>query len=726
MRSTLFRLAFLVLTLCCFHIPPAHAAGEDVAASAAVASVLSGEYASGDFNGAQNKLNEALAKCIRKGCGGPTKGELYVAIGMIASQLGKADEAKGHFANALQNDPNAKLPDKGVTPNIRTQWDAAKGGGSASAKEESGVIPEGWTSKEAYDLAVAATKAQEAGQYAECITKDKASLAIEEQPRTRLHLATCEYRASKLKDALRDSQRALDYVMKKRSDPAVLKAASERVQQLLKRIPKITFRPPPGNVTDLVVTFYPDGETEGKNIPVEALTRSFSIDPGHHRVTAEGKINGYTAQKFEKEIEVKEADQITVELQLNPQDGALTQQQIKCLEEIPKTLPLDEIQKRITECIGEKKNNMVVRLGADLNGYTDTTAVQVFSPGVNAAVNSPTAGWNVAASYLLDMVSAASPDIVSYASPPFREIRHAASFSGGYKPKLIGVQGSANISVEPDYLSLTGGLAATMDMNDKLTTPRLAASFTKDTIGKGNTPFSVYSKDFTTLALDAGITQVLSATAVLQLGISLMMERGDQSKPYRHVPMFSPDIARQIENKGRGGTIRLSDANRLQFRPLEQLPTERDRYAVAARFLKRLGTNTLRLDERLYTDTWGIMASTTDFRFMMDLNERLRVWPHGRFNIQKGADFHKLVYTATVGADGSVQLPLYRTGDRENSPMMSITGGGGMRYGIGNLKAESKAGVTVAMDLMYSEFFDSLYIVRRLAGYGTVAFDVEF
>jgi tetratricopeptide (TPR) repeat protein len=716
-------LAFVVGVVC--FAQRARAAGEDTAASATVASVLSTEYASGDFNAAQSKLNEALSKCIRKGCSGPVKAELYIAIGMIASQLGKADEAKGHFANALQNDPNAKLPERGATPNIRAQWDAAKAGG-ASGKEDSGVVPEGWTSKEAYDLAVAATKAQEASLYAECIAKDKASLAIEEQPRTRLHLATCEYRAGKLKDALRDSQRALDFVMKKRRDPAVLKAASERVQQLLKRIPKITFRPPPGSVTELVVTFYPDGEKDGKNIPVEALTRSFSIDPGHHRVTAEGKVNGYVAQKFEKEIDVKEAEEITVELQLNPQDGALTQQQIKCLEEIQKTLPLDEIQKRITECIGEKKNNIVVKLGADFNGYTDTTAVQVFSPGVNAAVNSPTAGWNISGSYLLDVVSAASPDIVSYASPPFREQRHAASISGGYKPKLIGVQGTANISVEPDYLSLTGGVAGTIDMNDKLTTPRLAVSFTKDTIGKGNTPFSVYSKDLTVVALDAGVTQVLSSTSVLQLGLSAMFERGDQSKPYRHVPMFSPEIARKIQDKGPGGTIRLSDTNRLQFRPLEQLPTERDRFALAGRFIKRLGENTLRAEERLYLDSWGILASTTDVRFLMDLSERLRVWPHGRFNAQSGADFHKLVYTATVAPDGAVQLPLYRTGDRENSPMFTLTGGAGMRYGIGNLKSENKAAVTVAIDLMYSEFLDSLYIRRRLASYGTVAFDVEF
>ncbi len=711
--------AFVTLLFVVLLVVPsrrAFAAGEDAAVTNIVDGVLSEEYAAGNFAPAQAKLNDALSRCIRKGCSGATKAQVYVALGMVASQLGKADEAKTNFTNAVQNDPNAKLPERGATPNIKQQWDAAKGGGAAAPEETPGVAPAGWNSKEAYDLAIAATKAQEGQRYGECIEKDKASLALDEQPRTRLHLASCEYRSNKLIDALRDSQKALEVGIQKR-DAAVMKVARERVKQLIERIPKITFKPPPGNVTDLAVTF------DGRPVPGDSLTKKFSIDPGKHTVVAEGKINGYTAQKFEKEVEVAEAATVVVEIVLQPQDGALTPQQIKCLEDIPKTLPLDEIQKRITECIGEKKNNIVVKLGADLNAYTDTTSVQVVSPGVNGSVSSPTSGWNVGASYLLDVVSAASPDIVSYASPPFREVRHAVSANGGYKPKLYGVQANGNISVEPDYLSLSIGAAATADLNDKLTTPRFGINYSHDTIGKGSTPFSVYSKEFYSTTFDLGLTQVLSPTTVLQAAATAQFERGDQSKPYRHVPMFSPEVARAVKA---GATIRLSDTNRLQFRPLEQLPTERDRYALAVRLIQRLGKSTLRAEERFYMDTWGIIASTTDVRFLVDINKRIRVWPHLRLNGQTGADFHKRAYTATTLRNGVVVLPLYRTGDRENAPMGTVTGGGGARYGIGNLEAESKAGLTFALDIMYSRFFDSLYILQRTAAYATVAFDVEF
>jgi hypothetical protein len=62
-----------------------------------------------------------------------------------------------------------------------------------------------------------------------------------------------------------------------------------------------------------------------------------------------------------------------------------------------------------------------VKAGTQLSGYSDTTNVEVWSPEVDANVSSPTQGWNVGGHFLVDVVTAASPDIVSEASPPFHE-----------------------------------------------------------------------------------------------------------------------------------------------------------------------------------------------------------------------------------------------------------------------------------------------------------------
>ena len=110
------QLAFVALLLL---LPSraALAAGEEAAVQQTVRQVLDGDYANSAFAPAQTKLNAALERC--KKCSGATKAQVYVALGMAASQLGKASEAKIDFATALGVDPNAKLPEKGTTPESR-------------------------------------------------------------------------------------------------------------------------------------------------------------------------------------------------------------------------------------------------------------------------------------------------------------------------------------------------------------------------------------------------------------------------------------------------------------------------------------------------------------------------------------------------------------------------------------------------------------------------------
>jgi hypothetical protein len=66
--------------------------------------------------------------------------------------------------------------------------------------------------------------------------------------------------------------------------------------------------------------------------------------------------------------------------------------------------------------------------------YTDSDAVTVFTPSASATVADPLSGVSVSGGYLIDIVSAASVDIVSSASPNWHEVRQAANLSGEYKP----------------------------------------------------------------------------------------------------------------------------------------------------------------------------------------------------------------------------------------------------------------------------------------------------
>ena len=731
----------LVVLACMFaRMNRSLAAGEDLSVLATVQQVMSDDYPTAAFGEAKRKLGEALEKCKRARCSASTRAQVLVALGMVTSQLGLGDEARAEFAAALQANPNARLPSSGTTPNIRTQFADAQhtvGVGTAppppaptatatatppppppppvdnTPAEPTPTHPQkirGWGSSEAFELASAGLKADLAGNLDECIAKDKKSLEIEEQPRTRLHLASCERRSGHLIDSLRDTQKALEDAIRRRDVP-VMHAARERVQEILARIAHVTFVPPSG-VTDLEVTF------DDRSVPNDALTRKFSIDPGKHTVHAEGTQGGVPVG-FDQTYDVKDGELVTVHIQMQSKGSEyLTPGQLKCMLGA-------KSQDEVVKCLPQNAKNLVVKAGYDFSAYTDTDAVNVVTPSINASIESPTAGWNIGGNFLLDVVTAASPDIVSEASRAFRDRRWSGGLNGGYKKGKIGIQANANASIENDYDSFSGGIALTADLRDKLLTPRLSYNFDHDIIGRTGTPFSVFSHQLDTHQIDAGLTMVLSATTLLSLDVTAQFERGDQSKPYRYIPMFAPDIASRVPV---GATIDLVNQYRLPMRPLEQLPTSHDRYALGIRLAKRFTSReaTLRLDQRLYYDDWGIASTTTDARWVQDAGKRFRFWPHLRLNAQTGASFYQLAYSALLNPDGSITVPLYRSDDRELGPLITLTGGGGLRFGLTQPDSKTQIGLNLAADVMYTRFFDALFVTTRTAVYGTVGMDFEF
>jgi hypothetical protein len=102
------------------------------------------------------------------------------------------------------------------------------------------------------------------------------------------------------------------------------------------------------------------------------------------------------------------------------------------------------------------------------------------------------------------------------------------------------------------------------------------------------------------------------------------------------------------------------------------------------------------------------------------------VWPHLRAHAQTGANFFQLAYSAELDPNGGITLPLYRTGDRELASLVTGTGGGGLRIGLGEPEGEVKYGITIVGDVMYTRYLKALYVTTRTAVYGSVGFDMEF
>src|SRR6185436_10633086 len=106
------------------------------------------------------------------------------------------------------------------------------------------------------------------------------------------------------------------------------------------------------------------------------------------------------------------------------------------------------------------------------------------TPSIGGSVEDPTQGWSVDGRYLVDAVSAASPDVVSTASRRWDEIRHAGSVGGRFKPGDFGGAAGGAVSSTPDYLSLSGNAQFLADFDEK--NWMLAASYTygHDVIGR--------------------------------------------------------------------------------------------------------------------------------------------------------------------------------------------------------------------------------------------------
>jgi hypothetical protein len=345
--------------------------------------------------------------------------------------------------------------------------------------------------------------------------------------------------------------------------------------------------------------------------------------------------------------------------------------------------------------------------------YADTDHVTVVTPSATASVGDRLGRWNVQGQYLVDAISAASVDIVSTASQRWHEVRQAGVISGIYKPRDFGVGVSGALSSEPDYVSLAGGANLVWDIFGKSHTLFAGYAHAHDTIGRAGTPFDVFSHTLNTDTFSAGITLTLNPSMVLAFVGDVILEDGNQSKPYRYIPMFSADVAPTIE---KGESIDAVNDKRLPIRPIENLPDSRTRYALTARFGYRFHDGTLRVDERLYTDTWQTHASTTEARCYLNLAPRWTVWPRIRAHFQSGAYFWQRAYVASFGVDGALDVPQFRTGDRELGPLETLGGGFGVTFGMGRAAAPSTLALTFQADAMNTQFFDTLYVKSRTAG----------
>ena len=672
---------------------PVRAGEKDDAAAVAIGEAMN-EMLEGKHQAALKRL-DAMVKACAKECEPATRAQLHLHVGVVQG-LGprSKDKARAAFELALRENPKL-VPDRQF---MTKDLDKAFGEARENLKK-AGVIPAGPT-KEQLD-AVAAAEGQLAQKdWSGCMGTIIASMGDKEFAAGKLILARCQDVGDLLLEAMADAQ-AAKKLAEDEGDGDIARRAGELIEKLDADTPTITLLIPKG--VEKIEVFI-----DGVAVPADAVTKPIPHNPGKAAIEVRGKRGSYpytykTTEKFDR------GEKIEVKAEQTDTNTSAIQQCINAARSA------DDLQVCIET--GGKGRGLTFRSSVELMSYNDSFYVNVFAPALALSLENPTTGWRVGGSFLVDVVTAASPDIVATASRRFDEERFGGTLAGEYKigPAKVGVDGG--ISAESDYLARSVGVRASADLVDKRVTPTIAYGFGYDTIGRAATPYDVFSNDLMRHEVNLGVSGILDPSTVVVGAFTALFELGDQSKPYRYIPMFAPEVAAQMP---RGAVPALVSQVRQDYMPLEKLPLSRSRFALSGRYIRRFETATIRADERLYIDSWGLKASTTDGRFLMDITKELRVGPHVRFHIQGPADFWKRAYSATL-TPGGFQLPTFWAGDRELGPLVSATVGGTVRY---QLLPELLA-VTLEAQGIYTQFLDHIYVFDRVGGFAAATIEVE-
>lgn len=707
------RIALLIAILSTFVPHSAWAAGtNDGALRSIIRDIFKSEVSKGKFKTALTNLDASGGICEGGACSDQAQAELWVAMGTVQAKLGKKSEAKTSFIAAIKLDPKARLrSDYSDDDTVKAAWDAAKGQnksnkakgcrGSYSKKSP----PSDWRSGEAYHCYLEAKEQRESGDFKQCAEDARSSLELEKQLRSRAVLAGCLESDNAWKEAI-DQYRELARRATSSRQYNQGKKWSQRASTLQRRMPSLLLQAP-DDVENLVLRL------DGAEIPAEAvLGLELEVDPGEHLVAAEGVADGLPVG-FEQKVLLKPGKTVTLLLTMSPGNpDPQTQRILKCLAEGKAP---EDCLKKTSSVAGDLKT----RIGLEVSVYHDDMDVDVTAPHISTSVEHVTDGWGLGANFLVDVVTAASVDILATASPRWREVRYVPAVNGHFGIDDFDFALRGNMSHEPDYLALSAGLTISGEFRQKTITPSIGYEYSYDINGRAKTPFDVFSTIIQRHAINLGLGIVADKATFMSFAGTAVFEDGDSSKPYRHIPMFSPLVAPAVQP---GTVIDAVNFFREPERPLEQLPVQRKRFAVAWQIAHRFGSATIRASERIYFDTWGTKATTTDAKFYYDIVKEFRLWPHLRFHAQTPADFYQLAYVAERTADG-VKLPVYRTGDRELGPLIGLTAGLGARVEFGERRAY---GLMLNGDFAYTRFLDHLFVKERLGWFGALTFDAEF
>jgi len=228
--------------------------------------------------------------------------------------------------------------------------------------------------------------------------------------------------------------------------------------------------------------------------------------------------------------------------------------------------------------------------------------------------------YSVSANYYVDMVSSASIDVVTTASP-YKEERTQGSLAFDMLNDKTQYSVSVSNSDENDYTANSASFDLSQDLFGDLTTLSIGFSRGWDEVRKrGDADFN---EPVDRRSYRLGLSQILTPTLMMGFAFETVTDEGFLNNPYRSVRYLDPDspagYAYQPEVYPRTRTSNAASLSARYFLPY--------RAAVHGEY-------------RYFTDTWGIDASTLQIGYTHPLGKQWILEAGYRWYNQSAADFY--------------------------------------------------------------------------------------
>ena len=247
--------------------------------------------------------------------------------------------------------------------------------------------------------------------------------------------------------------------------------------------------------------------------------------------------------------------------------------------------------------------------------------------------------------YYVDMVTSASIDVVTTASP-YTEERKQWSLGMDYLRGSTTMSMSYTSSVESDFDANTYTFGVSQDMFGDLTTLSLVYSYGDDTVRRSDD--ELFMRDNTRQMYGIGLSQIFTRNLITSLNIETITDEGFLNNPYRSV--------RYVDS-----------ANPIGFSyEAELYPNTRTTTAVGVRARYYLPYRAaIQAEYRFFTDTWGIRSNTAALSYTHPWKDWTFEMKY-RLHDQTGADFYRDLFAREAETN-------FRARDKELSPLTSQT-----------------------------------------------------